>query len=274
MKNKLTGTNQTSGIDFLKSINEAVNSEGKDKKVCPRCKKEYTDYPALSRRDNETEICPECGKEEAFEDYGLSDKYNGEQYWKNSVKESDESIEENEQELSNEPTEKDFENDKNNVKDSKKKEIEDKMSEIFEVMRRTRLDSKEMRELTKQFEELQDKLNKLDAGIEESENFDFLNKDAEFRYQLLDRMRGDCKYYLGNGNGHDKYLWAGNVKDQIEDMKKLYNSFPDDEKPEWITMEDINNFEKEMTIKNDESLTTNAEDRMKETYLKNVDEAD
>lgn len=36
---------------------------------CPKCKKEFTEYPALSRVDNETEICPECGVREAMEAY-------------------------------------------------------------------------------------------------------------------------------------------------------------------------------------------------------------
>ena len=36
---------------------------------CPKCKKEFTEYPALSREDNETEICPECGVREAVEAY-------------------------------------------------------------------------------------------------------------------------------------------------------------------------------------------------------------
>ena len=34
-----------------------------------KCKKEFTEYPALSRVDNETEICPECGAREAVEVY-------------------------------------------------------------------------------------------------------------------------------------------------------------------------------------------------------------
>jgi IS605 OrfB family transposase len=33
---------------------------------CPKCGKEFTEYPALSRVDNETEICPECGVMEAL----------------------------------------------------------------------------------------------------------------------------------------------------------------------------------------------------------------
>jgi len=33
---------------------------------CPRCKKDYDDYPALSRLDNKTNICSKCGTEEAL----------------------------------------------------------------------------------------------------------------------------------------------------------------------------------------------------------------
>ena len=36
---------------------------------CPKCKKEFTEHPALSRGDNETEICPECGVREALAAY-------------------------------------------------------------------------------------------------------------------------------------------------------------------------------------------------------------
>jgi RNA polymerase subunit RPABC4/transcription elongation factor Spt4 len=38
-----------------------------EKRICPICGKEYTDFPAISRKDNKTEICPECGQKEAFE---------------------------------------------------------------------------------------------------------------------------------------------------------------------------------------------------------------
>jgi len=33
---------------------------------CPRCKKDYKEYPALSRVDNKTNICSKCGTEEAI----------------------------------------------------------------------------------------------------------------------------------------------------------------------------------------------------------------
>ena len=45
-----------------------LSGEMKELKICPRCKKAYSGYPAISRRDNKTEICSECGQAEAFED--------------------------------------------------------------------------------------------------------------------------------------------------------------------------------------------------------------
>ena len=41
----------------------------KKTRICPICGRKYTDYPAISRRDNTTEICPDCGVNEAFEDF-------------------------------------------------------------------------------------------------------------------------------------------------------------------------------------------------------------
>lgn len=72
------------------------------------------------------------------------------------------------------------------------------------------------------------------------------NTNLEYNYMLLDRLKQDCEYFLGYGNGSERNLWAGNIDDQITKMKELYNSFADDEKPEWITMEDIDNYEKKM----------------------------
>ena len=39
--------------------------------ICPRCGKEYTGRPALSRADNQTPICPDCGTREALESIGI-----------------------------------------------------------------------------------------------------------------------------------------------------------------------------------------------------------
>lgn len=75
-----------------------------------------------------------------------------------------------------------------------------------------------------------------------------LKNEPQFKYMLLDRLRMDCEYYLGNEGKtrHPKHLWAGNEKDQITVMKAIYNSFPDDEKPEWLSEEKILDYEKQM----------------------------
>lgn len=67
--------------------------------------------------------------------------------------------------------------------------------------------------------------------------------DDKFRYQMLDRLRSDCKYYLGYGNRSANALWArGNEAGQILHMVALYQSFPDSKKPEWLTADDIESF--------------------------------
>ena len=61
-----------------------------EKRTSPKCGRTYTERPALSRSDNETQICPDCGTREALESMGISieeqdkilgiihEKYNGE----------------------------------------------------------------------------------------------------------------------------------------------------------------------------------------------------
>lgn len=73
-----------------------------------------------------------------------------------------------------------------------------------------------------------------------------LQQEESFRYRLLGRMRADCDYYLFYGNRNTKCLWAGNVKDQIEYMKNIWNSFTEDAKPEWLIWEGILEYEKQM----------------------------
>lgn len=75
--------------------------------------------------------------------------------------------------------------------------------------------------------------------------------DESFNYRLLGRLQSDCDYFLGAGGGSERQLWAGNVKDQITKMKELWNGFPDDKKPEWLTMEQIEQYEKDMLAMNE-----------------------
>lgn len=46
-----------------------------------------------------------------------------------------------------------------------------------------------------------------------------LTWSLQLRYQMLDRMRQDCEYFLGCGNRVTKYLWAGNVADHTQQRR-------------------------------------------------------
>lgn len=86
---------------------------------------------------------------------------------------------------------------------------------------------------------------------EQSERWDYSND-----YRLLDRLRTDCDYYLGTGGRSEKHLWAGSVEKQIAKMRELYAALP--EKPEWLSEQDIDRYEQQMTVsperENDEIL--------------------
>ena len=73
----------------------------------------------------------------------------------------------------------------------------------------------------------------------------------EYTYMLLSRLQQDCEYFLGQGYGAEKHLWAGSVEAQITKMKELWNELP--VKPEWLSLEGIEEYEREMLeIKNSE----------------------
>lgn len=71
------------------------------------------------------------------------------------------------------------------------------------------------------------------------------------RYQMLDRMRADCDYYLGAGNRQRKYLWAGEVAKQIAYMKEIWSSFPRNMRPSWLSMAQICDYEQRMEERNE-----------------------
>ena len=66
----------------------------------------------------------------------------------------------------------------------------------------------------------------------------------ESEYRLLSRLKSDCEYFLGEGARAEKHLWAGSVDKQIEKMRELYEQLP--EKPEWLSNQDIDNYERQM----------------------------
>ena len=72
-----------------------------------------------------------------------------------------------------------------------------------------------------------------------------LNGDNKFRYMMLGRLQSDCKYVLGAAEGDTRHLWVKNdIKTHCALMRELYKSLP--EEPDWVSLEDIDNYEKEM----------------------------
>lgn len=80
----------------------------------------------------------------------------------------------------------------------------------------------------------------MEKWIEESE--------PGFKYMLLDRLRQDCNYYLGFGNRSRNALWAKDEAKQIQMMKDIWNSFPEEDKPEWLTWEEIEEYARRMGV--------------------------
>lgn len=74
-------------------------------------------------------------------------------------------------------------------------------------------------------------------------------KKEKFNYQMLSRLQSDCDYYLGNGNRNKKRLRENDIQTHINEMKRIYIFFNDDKKPEWITWNDILDYENKMMKK-------------------------
>ena len=69
-------------------------------------------------------------------------------------------------------------------------------------------------------------------------------------------MKSDCDYYLGacvdfgmDMTAAQKNLWAGNIEAQVSKMRELYDKLP--EKPDWLTMQDIDRYEHDMLAQRD-----------------------
>lgn len=75
--------------------------------------------------------------------------------------------------------------------------------------------------------------------------------DKKYRYQLLDRMRQDCVCYI-NAHGGVNSLWTETEEEQIEYMLFIWDLFEKDEKPEWLSREQIIEFGRKMGVEMEE----------------------
>ena len=72
--------------------------------------------------------------------------------------------------------------------------------------------------------------------------------EDRFNYMMLDRLKSDCEYYLVNGGRNAKHsLWTHDEQAQIDKMRELYDSLTI--KPEWLTMEQIDEYAARMGVK-------------------------
>ena len=57
---------------------------------------------------------------------------------------------------------------------------------------------------------------------------------------MLGRFVSDTDYYLKNPS--PKHLWAGDPIEHADNMIALYNTFSGKEKPEWLTVKQLNKY--------------------------------
>ena len=70
------------------------------------------------------------------------------------------------------------------------------------------------------------------------------NDPVKKAHLLLAKCFADCRYFLGNGNRNEKFLFGGSVDNCIAAMRKGYGCM--EVKPVWLDASDIDYFEMEM----------------------------
>lgn len=93
-----------------------------------------------------------------------------------------------------------------------------------------------------------------------------LDQNNEYKYQMLSRLQCDCQYFLGNGNCHEKHLWANNLDNHILAMKMIYESFNEQDKPVWINNEMIDLYKDQMWTASLSKQANSLSDRLMECF--------
>lgn len=112
--------------------------------------------------------------------------------------------------------------------------------------------------------------------IKKFKDFNRINENEsdnpqKHKYMMLGRLQSDCDYFLGNGKGSEKVLYYDSIEEHISEMKKLWNEL--DVKPEWLSMEDINEYEEKMLNYSDSYESednTDIEDSEDSEYTKDI----
>jgi len=90
------------------------------------------------------------------------------------------------------------------------------------------------------------KPEKIAPKLKTEKKMPIFTEHEKFNYMMLSRLKEDNDYFLGAGDKQEKHLWAGNVDAQIAEMKRVWNMIPEGKKPEWLSLDDIFEYEKKM----------------------------
>ena len=83
---------------------------------------------------------------------------------------------------------------------------------------------------------------------------DWTKHNTRFLHLVLERLKGDCDYYLGFGKRNRKVLlWEDELK-QIQNMKDAWNALDESDKPEWLTWEQILEYENKLTSRDKQGV--------------------
>lgn len=80
------------------------------------------------------------------------------------------------------------------------------------------------------------------------------NRSLKFKYMMLSRLVNECKAFVGYKSIKEeaefdcryhnlRNCWGLTIESQIEYVKNLWESIPEDLKPEWTSWEEINELE-------------------------------
>jgi hypothetical protein len=69
-----------------------------------------------------------------------------------------------------------------------------------------------------------------------------IQKQYEFKYMLLSRLKMDVNYWLGNGERCDEHLYFREIKRHISKMIEIWKILP--YKPDWLKAVDLINLKK------------------------------
>lgn len=64
-----------------------------------------------------------------------------------------------------------------------------------------------------------------------------------YDYMILDQLRQTCDFFLRNRSRGVSSLYGGSVETTISKMKQTWSRLPGDEKPDWLSWEDILRYE-------------------------------